>query len=309
MALPKVQKYDTVEVTFKNFEKMHRDQYGMFASNKRDDDALIEGDDGYQFLLFGGKSSIKALDNNSIHLSHGDRYEPFELKVDRKFIKSLKVIDRKLIVALGSGIEALIPSNPKEPMHFNNVEMKDDNYIEDSFRPSTVQTLLKAIRKYYITPKAKKKKKKKKKDRVIKKGTKITPSKWKEGMVFNIEAVDWDESSNKLNPAELYLVFKGKLKNVHLYFLKNGNYSVDIPGIFNYANISADIVKSITLAKDYVPPSDEGSAPEGLIVSRTIGNQRMDFFENRVRVGCKTFQLKTVKKLYHALCKVYGEPK
>ncbi len=154
----------------------------------------------------------------------------------------------------------------------------------------------------------------------MEKGTKITKSKWKRGMVLNLEAIEWDESENNLTPLELHFVFKGELQNVEISYW-NGNPVVIDPTVpkdqmNRFVPIDTDLIKSMTLAKDWkpTPPPEPYIDPEDKRLGRKLGNAQighraMYFHENVISIGCQDFDLKPMKALYKALVKVYGEPK
>jgi hypothetical protein len=142
-------------------------------------------------------------------------------------------------------------------------------------------------------------------------------------MIVNIEAIDWDESDNKLNSTELFLVFKGKFKKTRVTFNFGGLEGLRVidPTSKSWVDVSPSIIKSITLAMDWTPPLPppepellEEDYPDHELYGNEVGGVNLNyesiaFYEKGMAVGCKQFPLPTIKKLYKALCKVYGEPK
>jgi hypothetical protein len=139
-------------------------------------------------------------------------------------------------------------------------------------------------------------------------------------MVVNVEAIEWDDAPNKLNSTELLLAFKGKFSNTLVEFFANGSFRVIDPTSSILTDVSLDIVNAVTLAKDWTPtpptpePEPEPEEPDHHEFGTMLGEislnyEGITFFEKGMQVGCKDIVLADIKKLYKALCKVYGEPK
>jgi len=310
MALPRVQKRDIVEVVFHNHHQMYK-QFGCaFASAKKNGYSEIERDEAI-FIIIGGNARVFGSDKTSITLAQVDDEGDCEdeIRIERKFIRSLKVVSRLTAVDLDDSLTAMIPADPKQ-----DLEIWSGECSEHEFVPEDVRGFLKAVKtQYYAKAEKKAKKKSKKKaSRTLRKGTKITAENWKPDMLVDIEAVAWHESGDNLNSTELLLVFKGKFKNTVCEF---GPLRAIDPTNGRWADISSDIIKSITLAKDWTPsPSALEPEEDHDDFGNEVGGVALNwetaiFYQRGMVIGCKEFDLATIKRLYKALCKVYGEPK
>jgi len=170
MAIPKVQNRDTVEVVFQNQSQMAKGNYDtVYASAKRNDNSEVGNMTEAVFLLRGGIARVQSFDKSSVTFSRlNGEDEDENLRVERKFLKSLKVVSRLTAVELEDDMEAMIPADPSQ-----DLEIWDEDYVEHSFPPKDVRTFLKQVKKHYYKKKVKKKTKKR-----AKKHLKDSPALW-----------------------------------------------------------------------------------------------------------------------------------
>jgi len=140
----------------------------------------------------------------------------------------------------------------------------------------------------------------------------VTRHNYREGMRVDIKAIPWDDTPDDLNSAELLLAFKGAIKNVAICFQTSQSISFTDPTSSNYVSVKLSIVKSMTLASDWTGSDyedDYDSQFGALLDESEIVYHSCSFYEKGMHIGCMTFSLKDIKKLYKELVKVYGEPK
>jgi len=320
MALPKVQEQDIIEVAFHNHDKMYRDGGVIYASAKRNDESEVDMMSGSGFLLVGGEAKVKSVDRSSITLGArlndcGDELDECDIeyiRIERKFIKSLNVEYRFTVVDFGDeDIQVRIPEDASE-----NIEILESGDVGDEFGPKTIKEFLGEVKKRYYDTRLKAKPKKKKKPDTLKKGTKITEANWQHGMTVDINAIPWLDAADDLNAVDLHFVWNEGYFNTNMKFTWNGLEVYD-PTTYSWKTITAKLVHSTTLSKAFKPaeaehdPEDELDHAEfgNMVCEKEIGYQCMTFYDRGVEIGCKSFSATEVKKLYKALCKVYGDPK
>ena len=310
MALLKVKDNDLVEIAFQNQDEMKSQNGVVFTSAKVNRASEVRYNDMVGLIL-GGTAHVRGSDKASITIEFDDEENEFEatgydFRVERKFIKSLTLLKRFKSVPFGDEHHLHIPGDAKDDLELYS---EGDECHDDAFAPKTVKTFLKTIKKLYFD----KKKKKKAKKKANKKGMEIDQQNHREGMKVDIKSIPWDDTPDNLNSTELLLAFKGSVKNVEIYYNSNQSVSFSDPTTGNYATVKLSLIKSMTLNGDWAGNEYDDDGVDAmfgeLLTEDEIDHHSCEFYEKGMHIGCMTFTLNDVKKLYKELVKVYGEPK
>ena len=302
MAAKKVQEGDLVEVTFKNHSKLHRSGTYYYATTGSSHYAseMSAGGEGagndWAFIFFGGVATVGEI---------GDKYITFfddpdedatqpdgELRVEKTFIKSMKVLRRIDKFELSDGFAVGIPEDPTHPLLVYSY-----NEVDDEYSPAQVRQFLRDIKKHYVDGKGKPKSSKKRK------GSKISFADFQSGMRVDVVPIDWNSSPDNVNAGELIFLYKGTVKNVspssdgdRLCFYRDNDW----------LTVRKNLIKELVLTRDW---EDKYSDTSEVLGRRTIGGQEFLYYDDLVHIGCQNFELKAMLDLYKALVKVYGAPK